>query len=86
MTSIGSNSALFDNHDDILNRLVYFRRAAYFNRMQALMGMVDNIDKHGRTNFTIMISVVRAEGLVYRNYLESTGLFNLIEPGDKVKF
>ena len=40
---IGSNSALFDNHDDILNKLVYFRRAAYFNRMQAIMGMVDNV-------------------------------------------
>jgi hypothetical protein len=43
MSSLSSNSSLLEDGDDILNKLVYFRRAAYFNRMQAKMRIVENV-------------------------------------------
>lgn len=43
------------------------------------------MEKPGRTNFITMGHVSRAEALVFKLYLESTGLLDLVEPEDAVR-
>uniref|UniRef100_A0A914CIJ2 NR LBD domain-containing protein n=1 Tax=Acrobeloides nanus TaxID=290746 RepID=A0A914CIJ2_9BILA len=83
---VSLNSAFINELDGILNKLTYFHRSVYYNRMQSIKIKTKSTPKALQNMHKTIYNVFKTESEILQSYFESLGLFDLVYYMDDVEY